>query len=50
MMNTELNYGDVYLVPRKTIVDSRKECDTRFNSGHAALTCRSTLQHEIGGR
>lgn len=33
MMNTELNYGDVYLVPRKTIVDSRKECDTSVQFG-----------------
>lgn len=28
MMNTELNYADIYLVPKKTVVDSRKECDT----------------------
>ena len=27
-MNTELNYADIYLVPKKTVVDSRKECDT----------------------
>jgi GMP reductase len=33
MMTTELNYGDVYLVPRKTIVDSRKECDTSVQFG-----------------
>ncbi|RKQ60840.1 GMP reductase [Vogesella indigofera] len=33
MINTELNYGDVYLVPKKTIVDSRKECDTSVQFG-----------------
>lgn len=29
----EYNYSDVYLVPRKTIVDSRSECDTRVQLG-----------------
>jgi len=33
MINTELNYGDVYLVPKKTVVDSRKECDTSVQFG-----------------
>ena len=33
MHKTELNYGDVYLVPKKTIVDSRKECDTSVQFG-----------------
>lgn len=33
MFNTELNYGDVYLVPRKTVVDSRKQCDTSIQFG-----------------
>ncbi|MDF0605518.1 GMP reductase [Neisseriaceae bacterium TC5R-5] len=28
MIKTELNYGDIYLLPKKTVVDSRKECDT----------------------
>lgn len=32
-MNTELNYADIYLVPRKTVVDSRKECDTSIAFG-----------------
>lgn len=32
-MNTELNYADIYLVPRKTVVDSRKECDTSITFG-----------------
>jgi GMP reductase len=29
----EYNYSDVYLVPRKTIVDSRSECDTSVQFG-----------------
>lgn len=29
----ELNYKDVYLVPQKSIVDSRKECDTSVKIG-----------------
>lgn len=29
----ELNYKDIYLVPKKTIVDSRKECDTSVKLG-----------------
>lgn len=33
MIKTELNYGDVYLVPKKTVVDSRKECDTSVQFG-----------------
>ncbi|POZ63451.1 GMP reductase [Chromobacterium alticapitis] len=33
MIQTELNYGDVYLVPKKTMVDSRKECDTSVQFG-----------------
>ncbi|OHX11526.1 guanosine monophosphate reductase [Chromobacterium sphagni] len=33
MIKTELNYGDVYLVPKKTVVDSRKECDTGVQFG-----------------
>ena len=33
MFKHELNYGDVYLVPRKTIVDSRKSCDTSVQFG-----------------
>ncbi|MFC3531171.1 GMP reductase [Vogesella facilis] len=33
MFNTELNYGDVYLLPRKTVVDSRKQCDTSVQFG-----------------
>ena len=33
MIQTELNYGDVYLVPKKTVVDSRKECDTGVQFG-----------------
>ncbi|NDV12648.1 GMP reductase [Crenobacter caeni] len=33
MIKTELNYGDVYLVPKKTIVDSRKDCDTSVAFG-----------------
>lgn len=33
MIKTERNYGDVYLVPQKTIVDSRKECDTSVQFG-----------------
>ncbi|QEL55658.1 GMP reductase [Chromobacterium paludis] len=33
MIQTELNYGDVYLVPKKTVVDSRKECDTSVQFG-----------------
>jgi GMP reductase len=32
-MNTELNYADIYLVPKKTVVDSRKECDTSVELG-----------------
>ncbi|BEV71288.1 MULTISPECIES: GMP reductase [unclassified Paludibacterium] len=32
-MNTELNYADIYLVPKKTVVDSRKECDTSVQLG-----------------
>ena len=32
-MKRELNYSDVYLVPRRTIVDSRKECDTSVQFG-----------------
>ncbi len=30
----EYNYSDVYLVPRKTIVDSRSECDTSVKFGN----------------
>lgn len=30
----EYNYSDVYLVPRKTIVGSRKECDTSVKFGN----------------
>lgn len=33
MIKTEINYGDVYLVPKRTIVDSRKECDTSVQFG-----------------
>ncbi len=33
MIKTELNYGDVYLVPKKTVVDSRKDCDTSVQFG-----------------
>ncbi|XLM19653.1 GMP reductase [Chromobacterium piscinae] len=33
MIKTELNYGDVYLVPKKTMVDSRKDCDTSVQFG-----------------
>ncbi|GGY19216.1 GMP reductase [Paludibacterium paludis] len=33
MIKTELNYGDVYLVPKKTVVDSRKACDTSVQFG-----------------
>jgi GMP reductase len=33
MIKTELNYGDVYLIPKRTIVDSRKECDTSVQFG-----------------
>lgn len=33
MIQTEINYGDVYLVPKKTVVDSRKECDTSVQFG-----------------
>jgi GMP reductase len=33
MIRNELNYGDVYLIPRKTVVDSRKECDTSVQFG-----------------
>ncbi|MDE1711449.1 GMP reductase (plasmid) [Chromobacterium amazonense] len=33
MIKTELNYGDVYLVPKKTMVDSRKDCSTRVQFG-----------------
>ncbi|UTH73414.1 GMP reductase [Chromobacterium sp. IIBBL 290-4] len=33
MIKTELNYGDVYLVPKRTLVDSRKECDTSVQFG-----------------
>lgn len=29
----EYNYGDVFLVPRKTIVESRKECNTTVKLG-----------------
>jgi GMP reductase len=32
-MNTELNYADIYLVPEKTVVDSRRECDTSVALG-----------------
>lgn len=32
-LKREYNYGDVYLVPRKTIVDSRKQCDTSVKFG-----------------
>ena len=32
-MKTELNYADIYLVPKKTVVDSRKECDTSVQFG-----------------
>jgi GMP reductase len=32
-MNQELNYQDVYMIPRKTIVGSRKECDTSVTLG-----------------
>ncbi|CUA84324.1 MULTISPECIES: GMP reductase [Gulbenkiania] len=38
MIKTELNYGDVYLVPRKTLVDSRKECDTSVTFGPRRFT------------
>lgn len=34
MIATELNYSDIYLVPRKTIVNSRKECDTSVRLGN----------------
>ncbi len=30
----EYNYSDVYLVPKKTIVDSRSECDTSVKLGN----------------
>jgi GMP reductase len=33
MMKTEFNYADIYLIPRKTVVDSRKECDTSVQFG-----------------
>jgi len=33
MIKTEINYGDIYLVPKKTLVDSRKECDTSVQFG-----------------
>lgn len=33
MVKTELNYNDVYLVPQKTIVDSRSECDPSVQFG-----------------
>lgn len=33
MLMREYNYSDVYLVPRKTIVNSRKECDTSVKFG-----------------
>ncbi|KZE25262.1 GMP reductase [Crenobacter luteus] len=33
MIKTEINYGDIYLVPKRTVVDSRKECDTSVQFG-----------------
>ncbi|MXR37802.1 GMP reductase [Craterilacuibacter sinensis] len=38
MISTEINYGDVYLVPKKTVVDSRKECDTSVAFGPRRFT------------
>lgn len=32
-MKKEYHYSDVYLVPQKTVVDSRKECDTHVQLG-----------------
>ena len=32
-MKKEFNYGDIYLVPKKCIVDSRKECSTSVSLG-----------------
>ncbi|WP_432721841.1 GMP reductase [Jeongeupia wiesaeckerbachi] len=34
----ELNYGDVYLVPQKTVVDSRRDCDTSVAFGPRHFT------------
>ena len=52
MHKTELNYGDVYLVPKKTIVDSRKECDTSVQFGPRRfdmprLCCTNQQQDEL---
>jgi GMP reductase len=33
MIKQELHYQDIYLIPRKTIVGSRKECDTSVKLG-----------------
>lgn len=34
MIKSGLNYKDVYLIPKKTIVDSRKECNTMVTLGN----------------
>lgn len=46
----EYNYSDIYLVPQKTIVDSRKDCDTSIKFGNFTFdmpVCASNMKSVV---